>query len=308
MALTLITNPVGTDAVKIFSGFNPVEFEFKREDLQITSVASGSGGIIATVPTDLTGYLSTGDSIYIYSEGAAYTYDGTGIILGITASDITIDIPFIQTAVGGYINYFKNYYVELQCVDRVFSDANILPFSLKSDGDSSGIIKIDVSIANDLNRQRGAITSGFINESSIEFNVKYRQVYTGSSESFTLVNTKLIVLSYATETPESDTILNKFDLPCLYLGYKSALVTSNKEDSASSILKLVYNELDINKNIITSGTLGEIDSDVNGFILWEFPSDISLNETTNYINFDFDVEVFLDFKETDFAYPDFYTQ
>ena len=307
MALTLVTNPVGTDSVKIFSGFNPVEFEFKREDLQITGVSSGSGGIIISLTTDLTTYLAVGGSIYIYSEAADYTYSGTGEILSLTASDITIDIPFIQSATGGYINYLKNYHIELQCVDRVFPDANVLPFSLKSDGDSSGVIKIDVSIANDLNRQRGEISSGFINESSIEFNVRYRQVYLGGSESFTLINTKLIVLSYATETPETEVVLNKFDLPELYLGYKSALVISNIEDAASSTIQLTYNELDINQNIITSGVLDELDSDVNGFLLWEFASDIELNETTKYINFDYAVEVFSDFASIDFATPDFLT-
>jgi hypothetical protein len=308
MALTLITNPVGTDASKIFAGFLPVEFIFKREDLSITSVTAGTGGAKITHAGDLTSYLSEGDTIYLYSIGTGYTYNITTDILSIVAGEITVDASYIVSGTGGYINYFKNYYVELQCVNPSLSDVNLLPFSLQSDGDMAGNIRIDVSIVNELNLQRGVITEGLQTASVQQFEVKYRQVYVGSAESFTLIDNKLIILLYATETPDDEVILNSFTVPKLFLGYPGALTISNLADVASSTIQLNYNELDINKNTITSGLLSAIASDVNGFLLWKWPANASLNQSTKFVEFDFSVAGTFDFKAIDFAYPDFKTQ
>lgn len=307
MALTLITNPVGSATVKLFAGFKPVEFVFKREDLVITSIESGSGGIQINVGTDLTGYLSAGDVIYVYSEGTNYTYSGTGTILGITASDITIDIPYVENATGGYINYLKNYYVEMQCVDRQFSTSLVLPFSLTSDGDAAGNITIDVSIANDLNRQREVISSGHLISSRVEFEVQYRQVYQGSSESFTLIDNKAVVLLYATEDPENDEVLNSFDVPKLYLGYPAALVIAHEEDAASSTLKMTYRELDVNQVEVATGEFDELDSDVNGFMSWEWPDDAIVSLATKYIDFGFEVNVLAEYDADDYSSSDYVT-
>lgn len=307
MALTLVTNPVGTGTVKLFAGFDDVKFIFKREDLAITSVESGSGGIRINITTDLTSYLSVGDSIYVYSEGADYTYDAVGTILSLTATDVTTDIPYVQDATGGYINYLKNYYVEMQCVDKNFATSNKLPFNLTSDGDAAGNIEIDVSVVNDLNRQRGSIADGLITESAQEFEVQYREVYDGSSNSYTLIDNKLVVLLYATDDPETDVILNSFEVPKIYLGYEAALVIAKEADPNGSTIKIVYDELDINNNTVASDELSELDSDVNGFLMWKIASDISLNEATKFINFDFDLNVLADYDSNDYDSNDYAT-
>lgn len=306
MALVLVTNPV-EGAVKLFAGFKPVEFVFKREDLVISGVESGSGGIKINLTTDLTSYLSAGDSIYVYSEGVDYTYNGVGIILSLTSIDITIDIPFVQTASGGYINYLKNYYVELQCIDRLFASSNIIPFSLNSDGDSAGNITIDVSVVNDLNRQRGIIKDGYISESSKEFEVKYREVSLDVPGTFTIVSNKLIVLLYATEDPESEIILNKFDLPRIYLGYPAAVVIAKTEDSPSSTIELKYKELDINNLEIKSSSLSEIPSDVNGFIMYSWNKDTEVSEATEFIEFEFDSNFVAEYDSNEYDSNDYLT-
>lgn len=288
MSLILNTNPVGADSSKFFAGFQPCEFVFKREDLAITSVTSGVGSkALVTVGTDLTTYLESGDTIYLYSEAADYTYNGVFEILTITSTEITVDTPYIQSGTGGYINYFKNYYVEMQCVNPDLSDVNLLPFSLQSDGDAAGNIIIDVSIINQLNQQRGNIQETFLSDSVTEFEVKYRQVYEGSSESFTLIDGKLLIMLYAIDEPAENEVLNQFDDPQLYLGYEAAIVLALKERGVSDTFELTYNELDINKNIIGSDTLGELDADMNGFFSWLWPSDASVNEQTKYIEFNF---------------------
>jgi hypothetical protein len=307
MALTLVTHPVGTASKKLFAGFLPIEFIFKREDLAITGVTSGTGGAKITVGTDLTTYLSEGDSIYLYSEGTDYVYDTTGIILSITSTEITIDAQYVETGTGGYINYRKNYYVEMQCVSKQFTTVNLLPFSLQSDGDAAGNISIDVSIMNDLNRQRGAISQKVLTESSNGFYVQYRQVYTGSSESFTLDNTKLLITAYATEQPVIGDVLNKFDVPQLYLGYPGAIAVANEGGVTSTTVALKYDELDINQIGIAAGNLGTLANDANGFLLWKWLANASINDSTKYVNFYTQVTGIAPFKTPDFASPSFVT-
>jgi hypothetical protein len=307
MALTLVTNPVGSAASKIFAGFKPIEFIFKREDLAIIDIESGTGGIKINVTTDLTTYLSEGDSIYVYSEGQDYTYDGIGSILSITSNEITLDIPYIQSATGGYINYLKNYFVELQCISTAFDSVNLLPFSLQSDGDAAGNISIDVSIMNDINIKRGVIAKGLATESSKSFKVKYRQVYTGSNESFTVISDKILVVVFATETPETDVILNKLTLPKLFLGYQGAVAIARKGGTTGESVEMKYNELDINQISIANSTLGNLDAGLNGFCIWEWHSNVSVNDKTMYIQFENMAVGAADFVSPDFASPDFVT-
>lgn len=307
MALTLITNPVGTAASKIFAGFKPINFQFKREDLQIDDIEAGTGGIKINVSTDLSSYLSEGDSVYVYSEGDDYTYDAVGQVLDINATEITLNLPFIQSATGGYINYLKNYYVELQCVSPVFDTINLLPFSLQSDGDAAGNINIDVSIVNDLNRQRGDISQGLATQSRQEFNVKYREVHQGSNNSFTVIDDKLLIAVYATEEPEVDVVLNRFSLPKLILGYKGAIAVARKGGTEGESVEMKYSELDFNENEVATGTLGTLDAGLNGFLIWEWLSNASVNDKTVFINFESLASGLADFVSPDFASPDFVT-
>jgi len=309
MALTLVTNPVGGVAQKIFAGFLPIEFVFKREDLVVTDTESGlDANTQINIGSNLTGYLSVGDVIYLYSEGVNYTYDTIGTITEITSDHIVIDIPYIETSTGGYINYFKNYFVEFQCVNASNSDINILPFNLQSDGTFSGDIIIDVSIVNDLNVQRGVIEKKHIAESKQEFKIQDRQVYTGSSEAYTLIDEKLVIVVYATETPKENEILNQFDLPKIYLGYPASVIIAHSGGKLGDDVKLIYKELDINENNIAAGTLGTLDDGNNGFLMWDWDKDTAVQEATKYVEFSFVYEGVSDFATPDFDYPDFRTQ
>lgn len=308
MGLTLTTNPVGASASKFFAGFQKCELVFKREDLAVINVEAGTGGAKINHAGDLTSVLSEGDTIYLYSEGTNYTYDGIFEILTIVAGEITVDTPYIESSTLGYINYRKNYFVELQCVNPTLPEVNLLPFNLQSDGDAKGNITIDVSIVNELNVQRGAMAEKYISESVKQFEVRYREVYEGSSNSYTLVDGKLFILLYAIEEPLEDTILNHFDTPQLYLGYPGAIVALKKALSAGSTVEMTYNELDINKEIITNGTLGSLAATVNGFLSWLWEANTSVNEGTKYIDFTLGETGVFDFRSPDFAFPDFKTQ
>lgn len=307
MSLSPVTNPVsGTE--QIFAGFQPIEFIFKREDLAVTGVVSGAGGAKINHAGDLTSYLSVGDIVYLYSEGTNHTYDGSGTITAIVAGEITIDTAYIESATGGYINYLKNYYVEMKLVDETFDTADLLGFSLESDGDAAGNISIDVSIINDLNTGRGEITTEQLSDGLQEFEVKYREVHLNSSNSFTLIDNKLLIVVYATEQPETEAILNNFDLPNLYLGYPSAIAIAHSGGSVGDDIEVTYNELDINNIVIGSGSLGVLDSGLNGFLIWEWLAAASVSSAAKFIEFDIALEAGFDFIAFGFDHPDFLVQ
>lgn len=310
MALTLTTNPVGAGASKIFAGLSSegIKFIFKREDLTITSVVSGTGGVKINHAGDLSSYLSAGDTIYLYSAGTGFTYDTTGTILTVVAGEITIDVDYVVSGTGGYINYLKNYYVELQCVRDTLPDANVLSFSLQSDGDAAGNIEIDVSTVCDLLIQRGAIAQAVQTASKIEFEVKYREVHTGSSNVFTLVDGKLLIVLYCKSAPNEDAILNRFETPKIYLGYSAGIALARKAGATSSTIEMLYKELDANKQSIASGTLSTLAGDVSGFLLWKWLNTASVNAQTKYIEFETKTTATFDFNPAVFEYPDFLTQ
>ena len=299
---------MGTDTSKLFAGFQPIEYKFKREDLAVINVTSGVDTKAKIGHTgDLSSVVSIGDSVYLYSEGTNFTYNGSYKVITIVAGEITVDTPYIETGTGGYINYLKNYYVELECVNAAFSTANLLPFTLQSDGTAAGVVIIDVSIMNELNKQRGVIDQNDIPESIQEFEVKYRQVYDGSSESYTILTGALLIVLYAIEEPDQDIILNSFDLPKLYLGYPGAIVTAIQDKGSANVIAANYNELDINQNQIITGTLGDVDSDVNGFLMWEWLSTATIQATTKYIEFNLLPTLGAEYAATDYNATDYAT-
>lgn len=314
MSLILVESPVIIDGgitYNLFAGFLPVEYIFKREDLQINSVSMGADNTVSiSVSTDLTSYLSIGDYIYLYSIGdtGAYTYDEQAQILEISATIIRINLQYIESAAAGYINYLKNYYVEAQLVDVSNPLILKIPFSLTDDGDLEGNVIIDVSIANDKNKQYFAEISEELTDSRIKFKLQYRQVYEGSSESFTLIDEE-IILVYATEQMDLDELINEFDNPEIYLGYEGGISFAhsdeNNEDTAISIY---YDELDRNKDdLVIDNLIKKFDANEYGlfFVLWD--KNTTVNANTEYIKFKAAYEALPDYNPAHYNNSDYKT-
>ena len=290
MALTLVTNPVqtvGGVVNNIFAGFDEVEFVFQRKDMTGVGVTSGTGTTIRISTTsDLSSYLSIGDSVYIYAEGSTYTYNESGQVTVLNASFIEIDVNFIENAsTNSYINYFLNYHVDIELVNSDNSDINILGFSLRDDGTSAGVVTIDVGIANDKNLIDFVYSTRELTDSTIEFKVQYKQVYTGSSESYTLISDE-VILVYATEQPTLEKFINQFETPSLYAGYPNGVILCHSDENRdNTILEVLYDELDINQNdLVTDNAIISFSGDEHGLIFIDFTS-ISVGNNTRYIRF-----------------------
>lgn len=314
MSLTLTESPVIIDSgitYNLFAGFLPVEYKFKREDLQILSLGMGADNTVSIlISEDLTSILSVGDSIYLYAPGdtLSYIYDTQGEILEITATTIRLDLQYIESCSSGYINYLPNYYVEAQLVHVDNSLIQMIDFSLTDDGDLAGNVIIDVSIANDKNSQYFEELSQELTDARIKFKLQYRQVYDGSSESFTLIDEE-IILVYATEQMDLDEFINDFDNPEIYEGYECGIVFAhsdvNNEDTAISIY---YDELDRNKyNINIDNLIIQFDADKYGFLFAYWNKDTVLDPNTEYIKFKAAYTALADYDAADYDGSDYQT-
>jgi hypothetical protein len=282
MSLSLISYPVFTesgDTINIFPGYLPIELEFKREDIAIISVTAGSGtNILVTISGDFTSIISEGDGMYVNSSGSDFTYDDTGTVqsavLNGANTDIEIDIPFIEIASGGYLNYKQNYSVELIIINFENPDIDLLGFSLFDDGTPSGVIKIDTSIIVDQTRQSIIESTQEVEESRIKYNVKYREVWKDNeSEAFTAINNPIIAF-YATEDLEQETFVNPMTTPKYWLGYPQGVgfLHSDADDAEGESQRVLYDELNLNQETITADNLIKIfDENDYGLLFSLFP-------------------------------------
>lgn len=311
MALTLETNPVqtvGGVVENIFAGFDKVEFVFQRKDMTGVSITSGTGtNIRISTGLDLSSYLSVGDAVYVYAEGSTYTYNKSGLITVVDTTYIEASIDFIENAsTNSYINYFINYYIDVQCVNADNSDIKVIPFSLQDDGTDAGVIKIDVGIVNDLNYVDFEYVTQQLPNAVTKFKIQYKQVYTGSSESYTLVADE-IILVYATQTPIIESFINQFDTPELYEGYSNGVMLchsdSNNDDAQ---LNIVYDQLDINQNdVIIDQSLATLINEY-GLYFIDFTGEV-INQDTEYIKFKATFSAAPDFLPADWDSSDFAT-
>lgn len=290
MSLTLIENPVETvDGIvnNLFAGFERVEFKFKREDAQISGISQGiDNQILINTLTDLSTYLEVGDIVYTNSVGLTYEYNVAAPIVAITSSTITIESDFIETSSDGYINFYRNYRLEVQLVNVDNSAIKVLPFQLIDDGDNAGNITIDVSIANDLNDVMFEYVQQEMTDSRVLFKVQYREAWDENlSGSYTLI-TDEIILVYATEQPEIEYFLNELDTPEIIKGYPVGVVFSHSSQNVSgSSIRFSYNELDLNQTDLGSNiSLGEIDSTKEGFLFVNIDKDTAYSINTEYIS------------------------
>ena len=145
-------------------------------------------------------------------------------------------------------------------------------------------------------------------DSRIKFKVQYRQVFEGSSEVFTLINDELILV-YATEQPPAESFLIDFTTPKIYKGYDISIILhhsdGNNDDDA---LVVLYDELDINKQDLTTNNAIETFTDVDyGFLNSFFEGTTTLNANTRFIKFKTLFTALSDYSPADYDNAEYLT-
>lgn len=262
MSLTLTTYPVIASGGKInnaFAGFQEIEVEYKREDIQISGIASGAGSVVEiTVSGNITSELNVGEWIYLYSKGLSYTYDLKAKVSSIVFSSpntvIEIESPFIQITGSGYLNYKQNYFVEAKLVDKTDNNILIYPTLFSDNGTADGIVKLNVSQMVDLLKSEILENSGEKTKGRIQAKLMYREVWReDDTQAFILEDKEPIVVIYAADQPENEKFINSFDVPKVYAGYPFMInLLHTLENNVGERVKVTFDELDINKDILTA--------------------------------------------------------
>ena len=267
MPVTLTKYPVTISSGKvrnIFAGFNPVELEFKREDIAIIDVSQGlDDKILISISGDITANLTIGEYIYLYSVGTSYVYDGSFQIIDLDYSnpntEITVDGDFIEVSTGGYCNYKQNWYLEAKLVDPDNNNIKVYPQILQNDGNPNGMVEINTSMLVDLLKNEIKETSQQIYNARKSCQVMYREVYREDDNDitkFTLVNQTPIIIIFAAENKEIEDFICGFDTPRIYAGYPFWINLLHSLFNYSGMrAKILFDELDINENSITTNNL-----------------------------------------------------
>ncbi len=305
MSVFIVSSPVvyGTFIENVFAGDKPVNYVFKRQDTKVQSVGIGaSSKILVTFTSPLDSSIVVGSSIYISSGD----YDESGEVLAVTTYTITLNINWFEDSTGGYINWKKNWYFEVNLVNVDNTLINTLPFTLRDDGDEAGNITIDVSIVNDLNKATIPTSSGEITDERTKFYLQYREAWEDNTSGSYTTYVEEIIIVYASEQMEIEEFSNDLDLPPYYTSYDTGIIFthSNYNDDSGKIgIEFYYDELDINQlNVTTDNFLSAVTIEKYGFIYCEIPSSLVLDSTTEYLKIKAEYTAALpDFSPLDFS-------
>lgn len=196
MALTILSDPSYAYPVSpaVYSRWlateSPNVWQFARKDYAITGSASEGGSPEYTELTLSTAYGGgVGDMVSVHNA-----YDGlmyTGMVVGIAspATTIVVDIPWVATFDGEYLNADSErdgYYVE----GRLTVNGVVQALTVQASPNSFGVVDVDVSGLLRIMVALGKVgdySTTLIPETTKggEFTFSYREVWYGSDNSYT---------------------------------------------------------------------------------------------------------------------------
>lgn len=293
MALTQLDYPVTGEEgsfMNIFPSQKKLNVNFKRLDVLISSIASGTGGIVElTVGAPLDVDLIAGD--YIVWATNSYKLRTSRVVQVISSTIIEVDDVFTSSdASNGFVNYRKSWFLEARFVaantptdqqtnvELVIDDFSQVPNAL------DGNLSLDLSIIKDVLSPDISLSTGVALSLSKVFKFQYRESYTGNrdgvwvSPNIAPANDTPIMLVLASKSIVFNDFSDSFidiinfaqDYP-LILNY----IYSDINDNGASELEFKYNQFSLNKTLISTISIGSF-SDTSGVIILLInPNDIS---------------------------------
>lgn len=173
---------------------NPVIYRMTRKDIPFNQINDSGGKIQIQINTvDISGEFADGDILWIESDNGVYSQQVTVATSAYsTHTLVTCDEDYTSSATNGYINHLTahpNHKIEVQLF-RASDDTLLVEESFKWSTNPQGLSVIDVSMALksvlspdnsfDLTSSSPAVDTNYV-----EFYIKYRETWTGSTESYT---------------------------------------------------------------------------------------------------------------------------
>lgn len=199
MTLSLISEPLKTDAdvtdSNVLAVRTQARYEFLRSDFvettDIVNVADSGGFVQVTTVAAASTLVTVGDSIYLSADSV---YDDQGVVTAVNANDFVTTIVFVSALtpiVDGYLNNFTKfpqYRVEFQFKDI---GTNIVLKDLFYSPKSDGTLVLDLAEAFEFLL---TLSTG-LRVNNIAITPEFREVFTGSSASFTALTIILAIRS-----------------------------------------------------------------------------------------------------------------
>lgn len=320
MSVTLTSYPVVTSSGKvrnIFAGFNAVELEFKREDVQIVSVSSGvDAKILISITGDITSSLAIGEWVYLFSQGATFLYDDSFQILTVVFSspntEITVEGDFIEVTSSGYTNYKQNWFLESKLVNPDNNDILVYPQLLQTDGNPNGIIKVNTSMLVDFLKNEIFTASQEITNSREQCQVMFRESWReDDTDTFVLVNQDPIIIIFAAEDSEIEDFANGFETPKIWEGYPFFInMLHSDENHVGKRVSIKFDELDINQDDVTlNNVLVNFGLTDFGILQVNFEDKIKvIEDNTRFIVFNANDSDLFDYATGDYNDTDYLTE
>ena len=254
-----VTGSVGTYK-NIFASNKPLPFTLERKDILISTITSGTDGRVRIQAGSNFNGISIGDQITWQSDG--YTNRSSKVTAVINATTIEINETFINTnASNGWINYLKNWYLEIRYVTPNTSTDEqnallILDDFSQVPSDPRGIVLANINAPADLIEPDFNITTEEAKNLYKQYKIQYRQSYEGNRNDTweSPANDLPILLVHAsvdfTANDFTDAEITKRYVRGYPLMY--SFVYSSINDEGNNQLKITMTELGINGEAITS--------------------------------------------------------
>lgn len=173
---------------------NPCLYKFRRRDFELTSITAGSPNVTVVISGDVTASILVGHTVIIFTTDL--TKQRTGVVTSSTFAAGNTTVIFLNSGANigsigtGYLNNLSrfNYRAEIEVYT---SPSNTLIGTLSYSPDKSGLIKADVSeivksvMSPDITTTSIVPSAWFTDNALCIFYIKYREVWTGSSNSQT---------------------------------------------------------------------------------------------------------------------------
>jgi hypothetical protein len=294
MAVTELSYPVtGTTGnyQNIFPSQKPVFFQVQRKDIGITSISSGTDGVVRLEANASFNGIIEGQFVTWQSDG--YSLRSSRVIAIISATTIEVDDIFDSSnASNGFINYFRNWFLEIRYV-RANSSSDDQDAILLLDDFSqipsakNGLVNANIGLPANLISPDFDIQTGLAANLFSVYKIQYRQSWQGNrTESWISPDKDVpIMLVHSTVfdlVGFTDVELTKRYVRGYPLIYSFTYSSVNDNDNNQITFTLVQRGID--KEVITSNQIASV-INLNGVYLIALDTS-TLDAETAFITFE----------------------
>jgi hypothetical protein len=279
MALSEISYPVtGSPGSysNIFPSQKPLFAEFARLDASIVTIVSGIDAKVRITASAVLTDIEEGQFITWGSDG--YTLRSSRVVNIVSPTTIEVEDLFTNTnAANGFINYHRDYFLEIRYVapDSVSNDQSAIELIddySQIPNTKNGDIKANISYPSDLLVPEFSLSQGIQNDLFTEYKIQFRESYDGNRAGLwsSPVLDEKIMLVHASLPIDSnvftDSVITKRFIKGYPLIYTMQYSNINDDPINDYDFEISVDEIRVNQTVIQNTILGNV-LNLNGVYL-----------------------------------------